>query len=290
MKAYNFGQILVWEVYAPAHRLERPARMVARQGIDHVLLLFYESDGGKGETGWRPGEARTRKVAIIDMAQPVLIDVSIRSAIAVVLPRALISDSIGVVEALHGQILDSGEDPAPDLLHTYLRGLIACAGQLGSHQLPALAAATSKMCGACFPAAAALRRPIDLQTNVAVRQFIRRELGSFHLTVEAIVAEFGLSRATLYRLFEAEGGVAGYIRERRLLWARRLLTQADGHGRMRVSAVAYTTGFSDEKSFSRAFKRRFGCLPRDTAVPEVFPWTGSDDAAILLSWMRDLAA
>ena len=69
----------------------------------------------------------------------------------------------------------------------------------------------------------------------------------------------------------------------------RLLTQANGSSRPRVSSVAYAMGFSDDKTFSRAFKRRFGFLPREAGPFEFMP-ANSDRTSILLSWINALAA
>ncbi|WP_274533566.1 helix-turn-helix domain-containing protein [Methylobacterium sp. Leaf113] len=76
------------------------------------------------------------------------------------------------------------------------------------------------------------------------------------------------------------------MRERRLLHALRLLTRSGT--RPRISAVAYAVGFSDEKTFSRAFRRRFGFLPRDASVGEASPRTRGRDEPVLLSWMKTL--
>ena len=48
------------------------------------------------------------------------------------------------------------------------------------------------------------------------RRYIEANLGQADLTPESVLAASQLSRPTLYRLFEPEGGLAAYIRNRRL--------------------------------------------------------------------------
>lgn len=61
-----------------------------------------------------------------------------------------------------------------------------------------------------------------------------------------------MSRATLYRLFEDEGGVAVFIQTRRLDRCFAELTRSRDRGRaVGVGEVAYTYGFGSDAHFSR---------------------------------------
>ncbi len=288
LSTFHLGDLIVGEMAAPAQRLERTDPMIARQGLDHVLMQFHESGTSRVETARHRGSVAAGQVVLFDLAQPVVVEADPVSATTLLMPRVLVADGIGPIEPLHGRAFAYEGDPVKQLLHTYLRGLIACGAQLAPHQLSGVSQAASKLCGAGFRPEAGAADPVEIGTHVAIRQFIQRELHSADLGVEALTARFGLSRSTLYRLFEAEGGVAHYIRDRRLMQALRLLTEAGS--RRRVSQVAYATGFSDEKTFSRAFRRRFGMLPREAraAAPAAPPPPG--DASVLHGWIRSLAA
>src|SRR4029079_18656536 len=52
--------------------------------------------------------------------------------------------------------------------------------------------------------------------NVAVRQYIADHLDDLALDVDTFRGQFFRSRATLYRLFEGDGGIAKLIRDARL--------------------------------------------------------------------------
>jgi len=73
--------------------------------------------------------------------------------------------------------------------------------------------------------------------------------------------ELGMSRSSLYRLLECEGGVAQYIQRLRLLES--LAQLSDPSNRKPIAVIADELGLIDPSSFSRAFRRQFGISPTD---------------------------
>ena len=290
MDHYHLGEILVGEVRAPANLLERTPRMVAQQGLDHLLLQFYHSGTSRVETAWGETDVGPHLCVVFDLAQPVTIVAEPVHATNILLPRALVAEKVPNVAALHGQAVDYASDRLGRLFFTCVRELVEGAGALEVGQLPHVGQAVAMLCGACLRGKVVDRPQSEVQTSIAIRQHIEKNLGSPALNAEAVAARFGLSRATLYRQFSAEGGVQRFIRERRLLWAMKMLTQTGPAGRPRISTVAYTTGFSDEKTFSRAFKRRFGFLPRETEAGSSVWGNRSDTLPVLESWLKQMAA
>ena len=65
---------------------------------------------------------------------------------------------------------------------------------------------------------------------------------------------FGLSRASLYRLFEPAGGIAKYIRKARLSRAFQEITTAELSNR-RIGHIAYALGFKNVSAFSQIVSR-----------------------------------
>ncbi|NYF22078.1 AraC-like DNA-binding protein [Xanthomonas sp. JAI131] len=88
--------------------------------------------------------------------------------------------------------------------------------------------------------------------------YIEENIGEPELGGEMLLAAFPLSRATLYRLFQARGGVASYIREQRLRTAHRYLQL---HPQCSLTWLLYEMGFASERQFQRAFQARFGMSP-----------------------------
>ncbi|GJE68549.1 helix-turn-helix domain-containing protein [Methylorubrum podarium] len=290
MDNYHLGELLVGEVRAPAQILERTPRMVAQQGLDHLLLQFYHSGTSRVEVAWGEADVGPNTCILFDLAQPATVVAEPVHATNLLLPRALVAESVPNVASLHGHAFDYATDRVSRLFFTCVRELVDCADMLDVHQLPHISQAVAMLGSACLRGRAAARPANEVQLSIAIRQYIERELGSPRLDAEMLAAQFGLSRATLYRQFISEGGVQRFIRERRLLRAMKMLTQPTATGRHRVSTVAYTTGFSDEKTFSRAFKRRFGFLPRETEVGAGVWGRTADTQPVLQSWLKELAA
>lgn len=98
-------------------------------------------------------------------------------------------------------------------------------------------------------------------TLILIKEFIDKSLDRESLDVALIGHQFGLSRSSVYRLFEPEGGLANYIRRRRLIQAFSLLVAPPVQGRLRILDVAVECGFSSDAVFARAFRKMFSLTP-----------------------------
>lgn len=96
----------------------------------------------------------------------------------------------------------------------------------------------------------------------SLKRLVERHLDSPELSAGFICERSGWSRATVYRLFETEGGLARYIRQRRLLGAFREL-MLGRQPRRRILDLAMDCQFASEATFSRAFHRMFGIPPSE---------------------------
>ena len=94
----------------------------------------------------------------------------------------------------------------------------------------------------------------------SIRSHINDRLDCQRLSPATIQAAFQVSRATLYRMFGAEGGLARYIRRCRLQEASVILVRIPERP---IIEIAYAAGFRSASDFSRAFRRAHGMTPRD---------------------------
>ncbi len=96
-----------------------------------------------------------------------------------------------------------------------------------------------------------------------IKTLIDASLANPDLSVAFIASRIGLSSGHVHRLFKSEAiPLSQYILSRRLEACSRDLLDP----RLRetsVSAIAYSRGFNDAAHFSRAFRERFACAPRD---------------------------
>ncbi|HWH81766.1 MAG TPA: helix-turn-helix domain-containing protein [Burkholderiaceae bacterium] len=96
-----------------------------------------------------------------------------------------------------------------------------------------------------------------------IRACIDERLHDPALTIEAIAAEVGLSVGHLHRLFRSEAlSPSQYLWSRRLEGCSRELLDPR-RARASVAEIAFGWGFNDAAHFSRAFRERFHCAPRE---------------------------
>lgn len=97
-----------------------------------------------------------------------------------------------------------------------------------------------------------------------ITMWARENVSNPDVTPETLANEFHISRRSLYRLFETRAMTpAAWIWDVRLAVARDRLCA----GTTSVTDVAFSVGFRDLGHFSRAFKRRYGQLPREVRFP-----------------------
>ena len=93
-------------------------------------------------------------------------------------------------------------------------------------------------------------------------QYIQKNISNLSLSVLSLSLEFAMSESTLLRQLKRLTGLTPlqYMQEIRLNEARQML---ENRTYKSVSQVAAKVGYSDARSFSRAFKTRFGKLPTE---------------------------
>ncbi|MEO1661600.1 MAG: AraC family transcriptional regulator [Pseudomonadota bacterium] len=93
-----------------------------------------------------------------------------------------------------------------------------------------------------------------------IKQFIEHHLASPDLSSALLLRKFGVSRATLFRIFAPYGGVRTYISSRRMARAIFQIAQAP-MTRGQISRASSDWGFSSDANFNRAVHRHFGAPP-----------------------------
>lgn len=96
-----------------------------------------------------------------------------------------------------------------------------------------------------------------------IKQVIERRLRDPSLGLEQVAAELGMSVGHLHRLFKGEPVTAAqYLWQRRLEACSRELLDPR-RARASVAEIAFAWGFNDAAHFSRSFRERFKCSPRE---------------------------
>ena len=96
----------------------------------------------------------------------------------------------------------------------------------------------------------------------AVQEHLRAHAHDAGLDMDQVARRHLVSRRRLYQAFEQSGqSPASFLRAPRLQSAARML--ADAGDRRTVEQVCYASGFDDPTTFTRAFRRAYGCTPRE---------------------------
>ena len=102
----------------------------------------------------------------------------------------------------------------------------------------------------------------DREWLESFEDYVRKNISSDILSVPQLADEFAMSESTLLRQLKRLTGLTPnqYIQEIRLDKARQLL---EDRRYKSISRVAAEVGYTDAKSFSRSFRKRFGKLPSE---------------------------
>ena len=94
--------------------------------------------------------------------------------------------------------------------------------------------------------------------NKALR-FVEKNMDNSEYSVDELSDDMAMSRATLFRKMRSVIGMSptDFIRNTRLKRAAQLITE----GRLSVTEIAYSVGYSSPGHFTRSFKKEFGVLP-----------------------------
>jgi len=281
--AWDLGSLVLASATTQASTFTRDDRLLRADAFDHWTLCAPSSGtitavGGPASAG--AGACQVRALHRVDQGSNSDVD-----ALFLVVPRDLCSPHAAELDRLHGTNLPPGPGR---LLVDYLRSLQRQLPLLDPDQLPMLVDATRNMVIACaVPSRDSLEQAmpaIQATQMERAKQFIRNNLLQPNLDTKELCRHLGMSRSSLYRLFEPLGGVARYIRSARLLDAHRALSEASDT--RPVYAIARDRGFDDPSEFSRAFKHQFGYSPseaRSERVPAPHTYKASAGAVSSLA-------
>lgn len=267
--AWSTDRFLLSEIKASRIRLIRSPETIVRSRLDHFAIKLLVSGSMAGLAGPTEIDAEPGDIYFLDLSQPVNLQTSARGGITaditLWIPRARLLASISDEHALHGLGV-KGTSPAGALIGASLRSLVAQVDRMSVLEMDAIVNGVVELAASAIApmleTAAVSGVAVPLASFVTIRRFIDRNLTSPELGPEMIANNFGLSRASLYRLFEPIGGIAGYIRKQRLKRCFQEITAAE-FANQRIGQIAYRFGFKNISAFSRLFRVTYGASPRE---------------------------
>jgi AraC-like DNA-binding protein len=230
----------------------------------HVTLCLageMSFSSGRREVTLKPGD-----ICLLDMGPPnrtVLRGGSGRTHLrAIILQRAMLAPRLAHPDAATAVLLPA-EHPHARLLASHFSALMLPPDpEAGSVEatIEAIADVVASAAGGAADLAAGVERAERHLYLAMIKRHIAHNLDSDALGPEALCQHFHISRATLYRLFEADGGLAHYVREQRLHLAFRQMISPSAEDK-RLIDLAVDLHFSSDSTFIRAFRRKFGLTP-----------------------------
>lgn len=297
--SYHLGPLLVGSVESVGQQFHRSSATVARSGVDHYFVQLYSRGGYGGEADGRSVRVEPGDISILDLSRTLKTQAESFCNISFVVPRPVLAPLVKNPDGLHGIVL-SGRSALGSLLANYMNTVHDTAGALSAAEGEAIAHPTASLIAGCFGPSADSEEVVvqGLRSAhlLAIKRYINENLADPGLTVDHISRVFHLSRATLARMFEPLGGLAGYIRELRMLRCFADIT-SPGHSHRSISDLAYAWGFSNEAAFSRAFRQAFDMAPREArsaaafarhTIRERLARDQDTTAPILAQWIRHL--
>jgi AraC-like DNA-binding protein len=262
MHADSAGEVRGATYSSVAQIITRSPRKIARRPADMFTLGMQLAGHALGSQDGRDLALRPGDLVLYDMTRPFRISFPgnfVRTTL--LFPRAALLRRLGAAERFIGRSID-GTLGVGGMLSPLVRELpsrldtipVSVRERVADNLLDLIATALLSD-GEGAPLSAGM-------TLVRAKLWIETHLGEA-LSAERIAAGCRLSARHLNRLFEREGtSLMRYVWEQRLARCHRDMTDPALRGRP-VGEIAFAAGFNDLSHFSRSYRVRYGCAPRD---------------------------
>ena len=261
---------------------QRYVRNPVRRTVDlrgHIGFQLWKRGNFSAEFDGQAVNGAQGDVHVFDMDRPFVTDAGHEADVTLFVPHDTAHSILPAVR--HGQRV-AGSSAGAMLAATHLTSLAATHAELAAEERDASVEAFIRLLVGCLgPHTGRLvKAQMRASARSAAALYIERHLLDPHLSATQIAQACGVSRATLFRAFDIDGGVQSYIQRERMLYA---LHRLRAEPEERVSAIAHDCGFSDASHFTRRFRQHFGYSPSDARRPFVTV-DGDGPQARRISW------
>jgi AraC-like DNA-binding protein len=263
---YQIGEKVFTDCRSDAVVLDRSiARISTDDKRDYVFHVFTEGgmESVEGINIQPSSNHSMASILAVDLNQPIRMRRSPCRMLTLFVPREDIEAIFPNAESIHGRVFEN-TTPLTQLLIEQVASLTDTLPGMNavnaSHTIDncsqLLVAAFSKKANLSGSARAAVRAAMFNKT----RRYIQNNLHQAALSPESVMQALQLPRPSIYRLFEHEGGLATYIRNRRLREAADELIRFPN---LSIVEIAYGLGFKSASDFARAFRRNYAMTPQE---------------------------
>lgn len=263
---YQVGDYLFTDCISDALLLERSiARISTDNKRDYVFHVFTSGrietlHSGKTYHANAHGGA---SIVALDLNQPIRMKRSDCRVLTFFASRERVETIFPHADSIHGRVFENTThltqlliEQAASLAYSLPWMSVDVAQSRIENCTQLLVTAFSKQANLSGSARAAIRAAMFDRA----RRYIQKNLHQASLTPENILEALQLTRTSLYRLFEHEGGLAAYIRDQRLREAADELIRFPN---LSILEISYGLGFKSASDFARAFRRKYDMSPQE---------------------------
>jgi AraC-like DNA-binding protein len=261
------GHALLVDSETSALEYDRTPAHIARGGLDHYHVTLCLQGEIRFSSGRRELTSHPGDISLIDMAQPnrtVLTGAGDGHArlMALILPRAVLAPRLAHPDSATGSFLPGSHRHAGLLADQFAALWQPAVPEAGSLDvtIDSMVDIVATAVGRAADAAGDVERAERHLYRAMIKRHIAANLETGSLAAADLCRRFRIPRASLYRLFDADGGLAHYVQEQRLNRALMLLIAPSSRDR-RLIDLALDLQFSSDSTFVRAFRRKFGRTP-----------------------------
>ena len=255
------------QVTATPQTVRRTPAQIARASEDYFLVSIQTAGEGTVVQDDRAAQLAPGDFALYDSTRPYALHFAVPfQQVVLRLPGPTLRTALRDTGALTARAV-SGQRGAGHLMITMIRTLAADIGHLAPASAAAVADSVTQILIAGLSTLPAAQPPtvsnLAAYHRAQIKAALRARLRDPSLTVASLAAQLRLSPSTLHRAWVGEPcSIAEWLWAQRLEAARRDLCDPAQRGRS-VSEIAFACGFNDAAHFSRAFRARFACSPRE---------------------------
>ena len=247
--------------HSEAHDIVRSHRLLRAKPDERYLVSVQLSGLCHVTQGERQFTLHPGDIGVISAARTMHLafEGDIERAVAVI-PRATLEASCGWLSP-GGAIRMDRARPVTRILSQVITELAAPEGRLATSDQVALGKTFLDLIANCNDG----RRPTAREEGIRLRlmDHLSANLADPDLSPSSAAAEIGISERMVHMLFVGTGLTCQrWIIEKRLARAATAL-RAPEWSHCNISEIAFRQGFNDLSHFSRRFKERYSCSPRE---------------------------
>ena len=267
-KLVKLDQIVVCKGGFSSQRFIRDRKHLLRHDdSDHIMMQWFSKGGCNVYNGGRDFVESSEHIVMVDLGYETFSSTisPFSELITVIMPRELLQEYWGPIDNLAGLSLPVNSTKGA-LLKNFMISLCEELDTIKPADASTVAQATVHMVSSMFQSRFkqinVTEGIVEVELRLLIKDFIAANLRNPQLSIDMLVKKFNCSRATLYRIFQTQGGVAHYINRLRLQRCYKRLVSSNVK-RSQITAIAQYWGFSNRQQFTRQFKQHFGISPSD---------------------------